>query len=359
MSCTALRSGVPPDDRTRSPAASIGANRASSSHCQRGQHLQPARVAVLPPSSFSELVAIVAIRDSQSTRRRRMKSSGGARGGGFSTCSPFERSIDSGSLTEIGTGSSVMPSPSGPICLRSPPCRSRRGPKPQTRPRRTPSWNARSPTSHSRPARPCSNETSSTSRDTGHSSMHPGICPEYRNSHGCFWALARRDLDHVGATLLQIDEGSDTGPVYAYYTTITMRNRSRMSSSRPGSSTTTSRASSTTSRRSSSLMPVDVSGRIVRRMGPATPDRLPALETRRPKRLLTSSCSITTSRRRVSATPSAFRALRLHGTNSIRHCSRLISTRSRRPASRSDSSIPTRRSQPRRSVSTMQGPRRS
>jgi methionyl-tRNA formyltransferase len=47
--------------------------------------------------------------------------------------------------------------------------------------------------------------------------VHPGICPEYRNSHGCFWALARRDLDRVGATLLQIDEGSDTGPIYAYY----------------------------------------------------------------------------------------------------------------------------------------------
>jgi folate-dependent phosphoribosylglycinamide formyltransferase PurN len=49
--------------------------------------------------------------------------------------------------------------------------------------------------------------------------VHPGICPEYRNSHGCFWALARRDLDRVGATLLRIDEGSDTGPVYAFYTT--------------------------------------------------------------------------------------------------------------------------------------------
>ena len=47
--------------------------------------------------------------------------------------------------------------------------------------------------------------------------VHPGICPEYRNSHGCFWALTRRDLDRVGATLLRIDEGSDTGPVYAYY----------------------------------------------------------------------------------------------------------------------------------------------
>lgn len=48
--------------------------------------------------------------------------------------------------------------------------------------------------------------------------VHPGICPEYRNSHGCFWALARRDLERVGATLLKIDEGVDTGPVFAYYT---------------------------------------------------------------------------------------------------------------------------------------------
>jgi hypothetical protein len=48
--------------------------------------------------------------------------------------------------------------------------------------------------------------------------LHPGVCPEYRNAHGCFWALARRDLDRVGATLLRIDSGVDTGPIYAYYT---------------------------------------------------------------------------------------------------------------------------------------------
>jgi hypothetical protein len=47
--------------------------------------------------------------------------------------------------------------------------------------------------------------------------MHPGICPEYRNAHGCFWALARNDLDNVGVTLLRIDRGVDTGPVYAYF----------------------------------------------------------------------------------------------------------------------------------------------
>lgn len=47
--------------------------------------------------------------------------------------------------------------------------------------------------------------------------FHPGICPEYRNAHGCFWALANRDLDRVGMTLLRIDEGVDTGPVYGYF----------------------------------------------------------------------------------------------------------------------------------------------
>ena len=47
--------------------------------------------------------------------------------------------------------------------------------------------------------------------------MHPGICPEYRNAHGCFWALARRDMGRVGMTLLKIDAGVDTGPVYGHY----------------------------------------------------------------------------------------------------------------------------------------------
>ena len=47
--------------------------------------------------------------------------------------------------------------------------------------------------------------------------MHPGICPEYRNAHGCFWALANDDLEHVGMTLLRIDRGVDTGPVFGHY----------------------------------------------------------------------------------------------------------------------------------------------
>lgn len=47
--------------------------------------------------------------------------------------------------------------------------------------------------------------------------LHPGICPEYRNAHGSFWALAKRDREKVGMTLLKIDKGVDTGPVYGYY----------------------------------------------------------------------------------------------------------------------------------------------
>ena len=48
--------------------------------------------------------------------------------------------------------------------------------------------------------------------------FHPGICPEYRNAHGCFWALANRDLSRVGMTLLRVDPGIDTGPVYLHAT---------------------------------------------------------------------------------------------------------------------------------------------
>lgn len=45
--------------------------------------------------------------------------------------------------------------------------------------------------------------------------IHPGICPEYRNAHGCFWALANGEPEKVGYTFLCIDEGVDTGPIYA------------------------------------------------------------------------------------------------------------------------------------------------
>lgn len=54
--------------------------------------------------------------------------------------------------------------------------------------------------------------------NTGTFVLHPGICPEYRNAHGCFWALAQNDRKRVGMTLLKIDEGVDTGEVYGYFT---------------------------------------------------------------------------------------------------------------------------------------------
>ena len=47
--------------------------------------------------------------------------------------------------------------------------------------------------------------------------LHPGICPQYRNAHGCFWALASDDPGNAGMTLLEIDDSIDTGPVYGYY----------------------------------------------------------------------------------------------------------------------------------------------
>lgn len=47
--------------------------------------------------------------------------------------------------------------------------------------------------------------------------FHPGICPEYRNAHGCFWALASGDRERVGMTLLRIDKGVDTGPIFGHF----------------------------------------------------------------------------------------------------------------------------------------------
>lgn len=47
--------------------------------------------------------------------------------------------------------------------------------------------------------------------------IHPGICPDYRNAHGCFWSVVCEDYRNVGATLLQVDAGIDTGPVIGYF----------------------------------------------------------------------------------------------------------------------------------------------
>jgi len=49
--------------------------------------------------------------------------------------------------------------------------------------------------------------------------IHPGICPEYRNQHGCFWALANGDDDKVGFSLIRINDGIDTGEIFAQHGT--------------------------------------------------------------------------------------------------------------------------------------------
>ena len=47
--------------------------------------------------------------------------------------------------------------------------------------------------------------------------MHPGACPEYRNAHGAFWALANGERDKAVMSLLRIDRGVDTGPVFGFF----------------------------------------------------------------------------------------------------------------------------------------------
>lgn len=44
--------------------------------------------------------------------------------------------------------------------------------------------------------------------------LHTGICPEYRNAHGCFWVLFNKDRDGVGMMLLRADKGVDTGVIF-------------------------------------------------------------------------------------------------------------------------------------------------
>lgn len=43
--------------------------------------------------------------------------------------------------------------------------------------------------------------------------MHVGITPEYRGSHGGYWAVANNDIANFGTTIHVIDAGVDTGPV--------------------------------------------------------------------------------------------------------------------------------------------------
>jgi hypothetical protein len=80
--------------------------------------------------------------------------------------------------------------------------------------------------------------------------LHPGICPEYRNAHGCFWALANRDLSRVGMTLLRIDAGIDTGPFTCTAPANTTNAATRTSSSSNGPCSTTSTRLGKSSQRS-------------------------------------------------------------------------------------------------------------
>ena len=104
--------------------------------------------------------------------------------------------------------------------------------------------------------------------------VHPGICPEYRNAHGCFWALARRDLERVGATLLRIDEGVDTGPVFGHYSTsFDERRESACRHPAPVVYDNIDRISADLRRiAAGEAEPIDTTGRLVG-VGPAAPHR--------------------------------------------------------------------------------------
>lgn len=45
--------------------------------------------------------------------------------------------------------------------------------------------------------------------------IHQGITPQYRGSHGSYWALFNNDVENCGVTVHVVDEGIDTGGVVA------------------------------------------------------------------------------------------------------------------------------------------------
>lgn len=45
--------------------------------------------------------------------------------------------------------------------------------------------------------------------------FHPGVTPEYRGPHSAFWATVNNEFWGIGWSLLRVDEGIDTGPVFA------------------------------------------------------------------------------------------------------------------------------------------------
>ncbi|MDH3716748.1 MAG: formyl transferase [Planctomycetota bacterium] len=46
--------------------------------------------------------------------------------------------------------------------------------------------------------------------------LHFGIAPEYRGQNTFFWAQYRRDYDKLGFTLHSVDQGVDTGDIWAH-----------------------------------------------------------------------------------------------------------------------------------------------
>ncbi len=158
---------------------------------------------VLPSflSSFSELVAIVAIRDSPSTRRRRMKFEWRRSRWRILDVLAFrafyrlrlaDRDRDWIQHRAESERAKLPPEPTVPIHVTETPN------SPETR-----AFLERAQPDFALAA--CRTLLKRDIFDVpphGTFVVHPGICPEYRNSHGCFWALARRDLDRVGATLL-------------------------------------------------------------------------------------------------------------------------------------------------------------
>jgi len=45
--------------------------------------------------------------------------------------------------------------------------------------------------------------------------FHPGVTPEYRGPHSALWATMNHEFWGIGWSLLRVDEGIDTGPVFA------------------------------------------------------------------------------------------------------------------------------------------------
>ena len=167
-------------------------------------------------ASFSHLEGMVVLRETPDRKRKRVRREiqrvGWLR---FWTSSSFALTTSFSSPPRIECGNSRRSRRFAP---------SIRNPKPQSSIASTP--NTREAEKFIRDAQPdlviarCKTliaERIFTIPTVGTFVMHPGICPEYRNAHGCFWAVANADVERIGMTLLKIDKGVDTGAVYGYF----------------------------------------------------------------------------------------------------------------------------------------------